>query len=160
MSFWLSERLFFNNSLTLNSDSIKCQWVVGKDTIVSFFTVLKELRSTVNPKLRDASRGILHQLGIIDIYCEADHQTRSSSSGSRSQSSRSRPTTLGSRSRLSESRSFHSMLHPHVSASYTPCNDQLSMEYARKGYQGQIRSHRFNVWIDIEKMGEFCRHVQ
>ena len=91
--------------------------------------MIKTHRSSDTPKLRDVSKGLLHQLGLFEIRGEESSQEKSSD-----QPPSSQEATDGK----------------HVMISYNWDHQDRALAVRDK-----LREKGYNVWMDVDKMGKY-----
>ena len=90
--------------------------------------MIKTHRSSDTPKLRDVSKGLLHQLGLLEIHEESPEEK------SPDQPASSQEATDGK----------------HVMISYNWDHQDRALAVRDK-----LREKGYNVWMDVDKMGKY-----
>ena len=87
------------------------------------------MRSSDTPKLRDVSKGLLHQLGLIEIHEETAEEKASETAPSAEEECDQEA--------------------PHVMISYNWDHQERALQIRDK-----LRAKGYNVWMDVDKMGK------
>ncbi|XP_072047072.1 uncharacterized protein [Amphiura filiformis] len=105
---------------------------------------LKGMRSSPNPRLRDACQGLLHQLGLLDIHEEPPVEQQTQPSASRS------PSTTSARPRKPPPSYQETMDAPHIMISYQHDHLQRVIKV-----RNMLQRKGYNVWMDVDKMSKY-----
>ena len=87
--------------------------------------------------IRDASQGLLHQLGLLDIHEEPPSEDPPREQAAREQQPRDPPPSYQ-----------ETMEAPHVMISYKWDQQEKAVKVCKK-----LKEKGYNVWMDIEKLG-------
>ena len=104
------------------------------------------MRSSTNPRIRDASQGLLHQLGLVDIHDEPPVEQSSLTPTSRSPS---RPSMFA-QPREPPPSYQETMGKGHIMISY-----QWDHQARAIRIKDKLTMKGYNVWMDIEKLGTY-----